>query len=38
MNGDGYDDQLLSAYLSGQGIVYVGFGRSDQPSMISRQP
>ncbi|HEY1385132.1 MAG TPA: hypothetical protein VGF43_16035, partial [Dongiaceae bacterium] len=35
MNGDGYDDQLMSAYTSGQGIVYVAFGRSDQPSVIS---
>jgi serralysin len=39
MNGDGYDDLLMSSYLSvgpnGQfGLAYVAFGRSDQPGTI----
>lgn len=33
MNGDGYDDLLVSASSSGN--AYVAFGRSDQPSTIS---
>jgi Ca2+-binding RTX toxin-like protein len=34
LNGDGYDDQLMSAYGTGSGVTYVAFGRSDQPATI----